>query len=128
MRYSRLLMALLVVPFAACDDDEVTPPANEPADVITSGTAFSPASLVLTPDDTIAGGEGTATEVSVVWQFNAQGGPHNVTFEDGTPGSGDKTTGTFERDFPVTPGTYRYRCTNHSSDFTTGMVGMVVVQ
>jgi plastocyanin len=63
----------------------------------------------------------------MVWGF--RDGPHNVTFEDGAPGSGDVSSGTFQRDFTLAAAatTYRFRCTIHSAaDFTTGMVGRVI--
>ena len=52
---------------------------------------------------------------------------HNVTWEDGAPGSGTKTTGTYEREFN-TVGTFRFRCTLHSTGFGDGMSGSVSVQ
>jgi plastocyanin len=125
MRYTKLLMVLMAVSFAACSDDEPAAPQDE-ADVVARGQTFSPANLVLTPADSIAGSEGVPPPMPVVWRF--EGGPHNVTFEDGSPGSGNMSDGTFERDFQAVTGTYRYRCTIHSSDFLTGMVGRVVVQ
>lgn len=94
------------------------------------------------------GSGGTATSVSVCDRFFAPalspivaGNPitwtwrgaegHNVTFEDpGFTNSATKTSGTHTQDFP-TAGTYRYRCTIHSSGFAPGsgqMVGSVTVQ
>lgn len=52
---------------------------------------------------------------------------HNVTFEDGQGSSTTKMSGTHDRAFPGT-GTFRYRCTIHSTSFTSGMVGAIVVQ
>jgi plastocyanin len=50
-----------------------------------------------------------------------------VTWEDGAPASGNLTGGTYSRDFTAAAaGTYRFRCTLHSTDFTTGMVGRVI--
>jgi plastocyanin len=96
---------------AACDDTSTGAVGN----VSIFNFAFDPDTVNL-----------TATELSVTWGF-LSGGPHNVTFEDGAPGSGDRTSGAFTRDFSgAAPGTYRYRCTNHSTDFATGMVGRVV--
>ena len=71
-----------------------------------------PASLTVTPNTT------------VTWNFNS--GTHNVTFEDGQGNVGDRTSGTHTRSFSAA-GTFRYRCTNHSPDFTSGMIGSVVV-
>jgi adhesin/invasin len=63
---------------------------------------------------------------TVKWTWAAGAVTHNVTFQDG-PTSGNKSTGTYIRVFTAT-GSYPYRCTIHSSDFTTGMVGSVTVQ
>jgi|SRR5688572_8821038 hypothetical protein len=126
MRHTKYLLALLVVPFAAACEDDATAPDRTP-EIVASGTTFTPSNLLLTRADSIAGGEGTGPAARVVWKF--QDGPHNVVFEDGTPGSGTMSTGTFERQVPVAaPTTFRYRCTIHSTDFTTGMVGRVTVQ
>lgn len=62
----------------------------------------------------------------VVWTWSSGGATHNVTFEDAITGSGDKTSGTFSQSF-LSPGTYRYRCTLHSTVFGSGMSGSVVV-
>ena len=54
---------------------------------------------------------------------------HDVVFEDAPTqpvSSPIQATGVHTRTFD-TPGTYRYRCTLHSTSFTEGMVGMVVV-
>jgi len=63
---------------------------------------------------------------TVVWTWNSGGTTHNITFEDAITGSGDKSSGTFSHTFAST-GSYRYRCTHHSSSFTSGMAGVVVV-
>ena len=62
--------------------------------------------------------------VTWTWRGSAQ---HNVTFEDGNGSSPSQTSGTLDRTFAAA-GTFRYRCTLHSGNFTTGMVGSVVVQ
>lgn len=62
----------------------------------------------------------------VVWTWNGDTVTHNVTFENAITGSGDKTSGTFTGTF-LTTGTYRFRCTHHSTDFSSGMHGTVIV-
>jgi hypothetical protein len=55
--------------------------------------------------------------------------PHNVTFEDApTQPESSRTSsrGAHTRTFEA-PGIYRYRCTVHSTSFTEGMVGRVIV-
>jgi hypothetical protein len=64
------------------------------------------------------------SEVTWTWRGGTQ---HNVTFEDGNGSSSSQTSGTHDRTFSAT-GTFRYRCTLHSGNFTSGMVGSVVVQ
>jgi plastocyanin len=58
---------------------------------------------------------------TVTWQWDAGGTAHNVNFQDGAPGSGDKTSGTFARSFTAA-GTYSYFCSLHA-----GMAGTVAV-
>jgi plastocyanin len=55
---------------------------------------------------------------------------HNVTFEDDATqptSSPSQSQGTHRRTFP-TRGVYRYRCTIHSTSFTQGMIGTVIVE
>ena len=120
MRTQDLLLLAGALLLAACDSGYSTSygggggtTGNDSVHV--SSNHFSPTSV--TADST-----GT-----VVWTWNSGGTAHNVTFEDAITGSGDKTSGTFSHTF-VAPGTYRYRCTHHSSNFTSGMHGEVVVE
>lgn len=62
----------------------------------------------------------------VVWTWNSGGVAHNIEFEDHNSGSAERTSGTFSRTF-YQPGTYRYRCTIHSTEFGKGMSGQVIV-
>lgn len=52
---------------------------------------------------------------------------HNVTFEDGQGSSPTQMEGWHTRKFSAV-GTYRYRCTLHSTSFTEGEVGAVTVK
>lgn len=109
-RLTGLLSAVAIVGLACVDTIE---PAA--ADIVASGTTFTPNTLTLSATDTL-----------VEWGF--VDGPHTVTFEDMTPGSGQRSNGTFARNFgQAAPGTYRFRCDNHSVDYTTGMVGSIIV-
>ncbi|MBV9772746.1 MAG: cupredoxin domain-containing protein [Gemmatimonadetes bacterium] len=81
-----------------------------------SGTSWSPASVTIKAGDKV--------------RWTSDGAlPHNVESETGAWGlaSLPAATSTFEQTFN-TPGTYRFRCNFHSSNFTTGMVGVVTVQ
>ncbi len=94
------------------------PPPPPPANAVTvASNTFTPAPL-----------NATARGATVTWTW--AGGSHNVTFEDNVNNSSDpnQTTGTHQRTFS-SAGTFRYRCTNHSTagNFTSGMVGSVVV-
>jgi plastocyanin len=62
---------------------------------------------------------------SITWTWRGATG-HNVTFEDGQGSSVTQVTGTHARTF-VSAGTFRYRCTIHSTNFSSGMVGSVTI-
>lgn len=69
-----------------------------------------------------------ATGATVGWRLWSGTAEHNVTFEDDptqpvSSGLGHIHTRTFNA-----PGVYRYRCTLHSTDFSTGEVGTVTVR
>jgi len=103
---------------AACGDDYGSSGGGDPTGsdtVRVNNNNFSP--LEVTADSNGA----------VVWVWNSGGTTHNVTFEDAITGSGDKGSGTYSHTFAA-PGEYRYRCTHHSSSFTSGMRGTVVVE
>jgi plastocyanin len=87
-------------------------PSGNTLNVQVQGSAFQPAV------DTVA------VNATVTWTFTT--GPHNVTFQDG-PASDNQSTGTYQRAFS-SAGTYPYRCTLHSSSFTSGMTGTIVVR
>lgn len=63
------------------------------------------------------------TAETVTWTWRGAAG-HNVTFEDGQGSSATQVSGTHRRAFAAA-GTYRYRCTIHSTSFSDGMVGSV---
>ena len=114
MRLSTRFFGILFAAAAitvACDETSSAPVGN----VSVLNNFFDPDTTTL-----------SASELTVTWGWVA-GGVHNVTFENGPPNSGDRSTGAFTRDFSAAAaGTYRYRCTNHSTDFTTGMIGVVI--
>ena len=111
-RYSAILMLVGVVGglVLACSGDSTAPVAGE---VGVHDDFFSPGTIT----------RAVNSPVTWVWRGTRA---HNVTFEDGNGSTtGDMTTGQHQRTFTVT-GNYRYRCTIHSTDFTTGMVGQVI--
>lgn len=105
---SGLAVAALLVA-AACTSDSTAAAVGQ---VTVGNNFFSPGSV--SPD---------ANGV-VTWTWNSGGTQHNVTFDDLFPGSGNRGSGTFARDFTgMTPGIIGYECTLH-----VGMAGQVVVQ
>ena len=69
---------------------------------------------------------------TVGWLWPGCGGceAHNLTFEDDPyppVSSPNQVSGRHFRTFTGSPRTIRYRCTNHSTSFTSGMVGTVPV-
>lgn len=112
--YGAVLLAAIVL---GCGDDGTGPSCGS------GGTAtavnvcdnfFAPAA------SPIGAGAG------VTWTWRG-GNQHNVTFEDGQGSSATQTSGTHTRSFSSV-GPFRYRCTIHSPDFNSGMVGSVTVQ
>jgi len=75
-----------------------------------SDNSFSPANIMV------------STGAAVTWNWAGAYTAHNVTFDNGSGGSGDKVNGTYNRTFP-TAGSFTYSCTNHP-----GMDGAVTVQ
>lgn len=75
---------------------------------------FAPASSPIAP----------GSAVTWTWRGSNQ---HNVTFEDRQGSSPTQNSGTHSRTFS-SAGTFRYRCTIHSTDFNMGMIGSVTVQ
>jgi dipeptidyl aminopeptidase/acylaminoacyl peptidase len=68
--------------------------------------------------------------VAWIWEGNSEDSPdHNVTFEDGPSSPTQGHHGDpFFRTFGGSPRTIRYRCTLHSTSFTQGEVGVVIVR
>ena len=132
MRLGSRILALAAISLAAAcgggggDTTSPTPPNNNnpgtPTPPVQTGPVstnsvsvsddqFSPANIQVSPGTT------------VTWTWASGSTTHNVTFSDGTPGSGDKPAGsTFSRTFS-TAGTFNYSCTIHP-----GMSGSVLVK
>jgi plastocyanin len=92
--------------------------AGGAATVRAQGTSFSPSTVTIT-----AGG-------TVRFEYGSGQG-HTVTPENPSGSWVEHSLAAPADDFSVTfptPGTYRFRCRPHSSSFTTGMVGVIVVQ
>lgn len=106
---------------AACDGGgdqtgvsaDPTPTPVPPGAVYVSDNIFTPATI------------STDRQSTITWTWRGTAG-HNVTFEDGQGSSPTQVNGDHQRAFGAA-GTFRYRCTIHSSNFNSGMVGAVVV-
>jgi plastocyanin len=110
-------LALVAGIFLGCSDRGTGPSCgsgNTATAVNVCDNLFAPASSPIT------------TGATITWTWRG-GNQHNVTFEDGQGSSTTKTSGTHSRTFSGV-GTFRYRCTIHSTNFSTGMVGSVSVQ
>jgi plastocyanin len=104
---------LVILGVAACGDSDSTGPTATTA-VDVRDNLFAPSAIT------------AATQATITWTWRGATS-HNVTFEDGQGSSGTQASGTHGRAFS-SAGTFRYRCTIHSTNFTSGMVGSVVVQ
>ena len=114
MRPLTLLTATTLALLACGDDDDGSNGPNPPAGDITVGNnVFTPQNF-----DATAG-------ATVTWTWNSGSVTHNVTFDNGDPGSGNQSSGTFERAFSA-PGSYPYHCSIHGAP-GTGMFGVVNV-
>jgi len=106
------LQLLVLVPLVACGGSDSTGPTATTA-VDVRDNVFAPGSITV------------GQQATVTWTWRGAD-THNVTFEDGQGSSGTQVSGTHGRAFSGA-GTFRYRCTIHSTSFTSGMVGSVVV-
>ncbi len=116
-------LLLLAVAFGlGCDgSDPSGPPGSSPPPAPVATNAVDIRDNFFSPQVASVGGQTTVT-----WTWKGNDG-HNVTFEDGQGSSSTKTAGTHQRTLSG-GGTFRYRCTIHSSNFDNGMIGSVVVQ
>ena len=111
MRLTSMLALLGVAATLACGGDDTTGPNGGNFTVSVVNNDFNPSTLSVPAGSTIT------------WQWNSSGVTHNVTFEDQAPGSGDRSSGSFNRLFSAT-GDYNYICTLHVAE---GMAGTVSV-
>ncbi|MGH7752170.1 MAG: cupredoxin domain-containing protein [Gemmatimonadales bacterium] len=117
MRGFRPALALCVLGLVMCRDSNNSGGCTNTTAVAVGNDFFSPSCAA-------AGQSATVT-----WTWSSGGVAHNVTFEDDAQFNSPptQTAGTHDRTFS-TAGTYRYRCSIHSFNFDSGMIGRVVVQ
>lgn len=89
----------------------VLPAMGASHEVKDSGNTWSPSTLTIQTGD------------DVKWTWS---GFHNVAFEDGTRSGPVTLGGTHQKTF-TTAGTFRFRCEQHSTSFTSGMAGTITV-
>jgi len=101
---------LLAVLAAACSSDSPTSTTPPPpgANVAVGDNFFNPNNFAATVGN------------AVTWQWTG-GNSHNVTFDNGDPGSSTQTSGSFSRTFTAT-GTFDYHCTVHGAAVMSGTV------
>lgn len=109
-RWTRLVMAGVVL--AGCKSSTSAAGAHTLAIRVTDA-GYSP------------GLDSVSTGSLVTWTW-AGAEQHDLVFQDGTDSVALQTSGTHQHLFAA-PGVYRYRCTIHSPDFNSGMIGSVVV-
>lgn len=83
--------------------------SSPPGDVEIGNNFFDPTTLSV------------AAGATVTWAWKPGDVVHNVTFDDGAPGSGDKSSGTFQRTFG-TAGSYSYHCSIHGAAVMSGTI------
>jgi plastocyanin len=111
----RVAVSLLVVAsLSGCGDSTGPAEPVETNQVAVRDDFFNPSNAQVVPGST------------VTWTWSS-GDAHDVAFEDNLGSSALQTSGTHTRTFAAA-GTYRYRCTAHSTSFTNGMIGQVIVQ
>jgi plastocyanin len=109
----RLVRWLAVIAFTGCGGSDPSGPTPTTS-VDVRDNSFAPGAISV------------ASMATVTWTWRGNDS-HNVVFEDGQGSSNLQTAGTHSRAFAAA-GTFRYRCTTHSTSFTSGMVGRVIVQ
>ena len=100
---------------AACGKSATAGGAAPSLTVSVRDDAFSPKADSISVGDT----------VTFIWQGSQM---HDLIFQDGIGNvSSPQSSGSSKRGFAA-PGIYNYRCTLHSTDFTTGsMIGTIAV-
>jgi plastocyanin len=106
------LLAATTVALLACGGDDGSNGPNPPSGDITVGNNFfNPSTFNATAGQT------------VTWAWADGAVTHNIVFVDGAPGSGNLSSGTFQRTFS-TAGTYNYFCSIHGASVMSGVVNV----
>jgi plastocyanin len=106
------LAALALAALACSSGEDVSSMGPEAAgDVTVGNNVFTPATLNVDVGRT------------VTWIWDPGGVDHNVTFDDGSPGSATQSSGNFQRTF-ATAGSFAYHCTIHGAAVMHGVVNV----
>jgi plastocyanin len=107
VRNLKIVLALGAAALACSGDDGPSQPSdgNGAVTVNVVNNSFNPDAVNVPVNGT------------VTWQWNSSGVVHNVTFQDGAPGSGNRSSGSFPRTFTAA-GTYPYICNIHPTEMT----------
>ena len=110
--YAALASAgLLLTTFACSSAEQPTGPAQAPM-VAIADNSFSPNTLQV------------EVGTNVRWEWGGAN-VHNVTFDNGDPGSMDQSSGTFRRAFD-SPGLHGYHCSIHGAQVMSGQIAVAV--
>ena len=107
------LLTAAALALLACSGDGGSNEPNPPAagDITVGNNFFNP--------QTFAATAGTP----VTWTWASGSALHNIVFDDGAPGSGNQSSGTFQRTFAA-PGAYGYFCSIHGASVMSGAVNV----
>jgi plastocyanin len=112
MRPLTLLTAAALALLACGGDDNGSNGPNPPeGDIAVGNNFFNPSTFNATAGQ------------AVTWAWASGSVTHNIVFDDGAPGSGNQSSGTFERTFS-TPGEYTYFCSIHGASVMSGVVNV----
>jgi len=111
MRPLTLLTAAALALLACSGDDSNEPNPPAAGDISVGNNFFNP--------QTFAATAGTP----VTWTWASGSALHNIVFDDGAPGSGNQSSGTFQRTFAA-PGAYGYFCSIHGASVMSGVVNV----
>jgi plastocyanin len=106
------LAALALAGLACSSGEDISSMGPGPTgDVTVGNNVFTPATLNVDVGRT------------VTWVWSPGGVNHNVTFDDGSPGSATQSSGNFQRTF-ATAGSFAYHCTIHGAAVMHGVVNV----
>ena len=107
-----LATAVMLTSMLACSSPEEPNGTPQVPRVAIADNSFSPNNLRV------------EVGTNVTWEWGGAS-VHNVTFDNGDPGSQDQSKGTFLQAFQA-PGLYAYHCSIHGAQVMSGQVAVAV--